>query len=298
MRSNRENFDERRGSWIWLPVFAGVALLYVPTYLDLYQDYWRSEQAAYGAVILAMVGWLFWRERAIFQQTTAMGSLPVGIAVLISGLLLYVLGRSQSVYQLDIASQIPVLLGVAMLLLGKAGVRRLWFPIVLLLFLVPVPGSILDQMLLPLKVWVSSIVDALLHMAGYPIARTGVVLVIGSYNLLIADACSGLNSMLALSGIGLLYVHVVGPSQRWMKIVLLLSILPIAFAANVIRVLLLVLVTYYQGDASGRAFHDQAGLLEIALAFGAFFLLDSTLERFAVHRRGTKQRRIAASHAI
>lgn len=297
MYSNREIVDERRGPEIWLPVLAGVALLYVPTYMDLYRDYWRSEQAAYGAVILAMVGWLFWRERAIFRQTEAMGSLPAGIAVLISGLLLYVLGRSQSVYQLDIASQIPVLLGVVMLLLGKAGVRRLWFPIVLLLFLVPVPGSILDQLLLPLKVWVSSIVDGVLHMAGYPIARTGVVLVIGSYNLLIADACSGLNSMLALSGIGLLYVHVAGPSQRWIKIVLLLTILPIAFVANIIRVLLLVLVTYYQGDAAGRAFHDQAGLLEIALAFGAFFLLDSMLERFAVHRRGTKQRRIAASHA-
>jgi exosortase len=135
-------------------------------------------------------------------------------------------------------------------------------------------------------------------MAGYPIARTGVVLVIDSYSLLIADACSGLNSMLALSGIGLLYVYLAGHSQRWMNAVLLLSILPIAFIANIIRVLLLVLVTYYEGDAAGRAFHDQAGVLEIALAFGGFFLLDHLMVRLENQHRGAQRRRVTASHAL
>jgi exosortase len=170
--------------------------------------------------------------------------------------------------------------------------------VLLLLFLMPIPGSILDQLLLPLKELVSRIVDNVLHAAGYPIARSGVVLMIDTYSLLIADACSGLNSMLALSGIGLLYVHLLGPRPRWMKVALLMSILPIAFFANVIRVMLLVLVTYYQGDAAGRAFHDQAGLLEIGLAFGGFFLLDHLLERVNDHRRGAKGRRITAGHAL
>jgi exosortase len=146
-----------------------------------------------------------------------------------------------------------------------------------LLFLVPVPGSVLDEVLLPLKQWVSQFVTWLLYCAGYPIARNGVVLTIGNYELLIADACSGLNSMLALSGIGLLYVYLAGHQSRWWNAVLLISVLPIAFAANILRVLSLVLITYYAGDRPGRWFHDKAGYLEILAAFACFFGFDHLL---------------------
>ena len=135
----------------------------------------------------------------------------------------------------------------------------------------------LDQVLLPLKGWVSATVDTTLHLLGYPIARDGVVLTIGAYSLLIADACSGLNSMVALSGIGLLYVYLAGHTSRAHNITLLLSILPIAFLANIIRVALLVLITYYRGESSGKAFHDHAGVLEVALAFGGLFAFDHLL---------------------
>jgi exosortase len=206
----------------------------------------------------------------------------LGIALLGFGLLLYVLGRSQTIHQLEVGSQIPVFAGIVCLMLGADGVRKLWFPILLLAFLVPIPGSILDQLLLPLKEWVSGVVDTTLHTLGYPIARNGVVLIIGSYSLLIADACSGLNSMVALSGIGLLYTYVAGHSNRWLNAALLLSILPIAFIANIIRVMILVLVTYYAGDAAGQAFHDRAGILEIALAFGGFFVFDHLIQRVSM----------------
>ena len=144
-------------------------------------------------------------------------------------------------------------------------------------FLIPVPGTLLDQLLLPLKQLVSAIVDNGLHALGYPIARNGVVLMIGPYDLLIADACSGLNSMVALSGMGLIYTYVVGRRSRWHNGLLLGSVLPVAFAANVIRVVGLLLVTYYFGDAAGRTFHSSAAWLEIALAFGGFFAVDHLL---------------------
>jgi exosortase len=142
---------------------------------------------------------------------------------------------------------------------------------------IPVPGSLADELLLPLKELVSRIVDDALFFAGYPIARNGVVLMIGPYSLLIADACSGLNSMIALSGIGLLYIHLAKATSRAQTIVLLASIFPIALLANIIRVLALVLITYYAGDGAGAAFHDGAGYLEIIFAFGAFLALDHVL---------------------
>lgn len=258
-------------------MLCGLAVLLIPSYIDVYTVFWRFERGAQSPIILALVVALVWRERAVLRRW-ALDSPPwAGIVLLAGGLVLYALARSQSVYSLEIAAQIPVLLAVVWLLWGRPGLRRLWFPIALIAFAVPIPGSLLDQLLMPLKDWVSASVDTLLHALGYPIARNGVLLMIGPYRLLIADACSGLNSMVALSGVGLLYVYLAAHRSRARNLVLLASILPIAFAANLLRVLLLVLITYYQGESAGRSFHDHAGLLEVLAAFGAFFALDALL---------------------
>lgn len=258
---------------------AAFVAMYLPVYADLYGIFWKEGGASHGPVILAFIAWLFWRKRAQFALSNVERLSGAGGALVATGVLLYLIGRSQSIYQLQVVSQIPLLLGIVQILLGRSGLQEHWFPILLLGFLVPVPGSILDQFLMPLKNCVSFIVDGALHMAGLPIARAGVVLIIGPYNLLIADACSGLNSIVALTGIGLLYVYVAGHTSRWHNALLLASVLPIAFAANVVRVAALVLITYYGGESAGNYFHDHAGVLEIAVAFGGFFLFDLALRR-------------------
>jgi exosortase B len=266
--------------WSWALVVVGLALLFVPTYVDLYRVFWKLELNAQGPIILAIILWLVWRQRAALRVDANAPAAP-GATLVAAGLLLYVLARSQSIYLFEVIAQIPILLGAVWLTMGREGLRRLWFPIALIVFLAPIPGSLLDQVLLPLKGWVSAVVDTTLHVFGHPIARDGVVLTIGSYSLLIADACSGLNSMVALSGIGLLYVYLAGHESRAHNVALLLSILPIAFLANIIRVILLVLITYYRGESSGKAFHDHAGLLEVAMAFGGFFAFDHLLMWFS-----------------
>jgi exosortase B len=282
----------RSGWWVLL----GLLALYVPTYFDLYATFWKSGRAVQGPVILAWVGWLIWRDRAGLAFRTS-GPVAAGAIVLfVFGLLCYALGRSQSFFQLEIGSQLPLLLGVAWATMGREGLRRLVLPIAFTVFLIPVPGTLLDSLLLPLKQLVSSIADNGLHALGYPIARNGVVLMIGRYDLLIADACSGLNSMVALSGMGLIYTYVVGRRSRWHNALLLLSVLPVAFAANVIRVVALLLITYYFGDAAGRAFHASAAWLEIALAFTGFFAVDHLLGALAAGR--TRSRAKAASPAL
>jgi exosortase B len=260
-----------RASWA---VLIGLLALYVPTYLDLYTIFWRTGRSIQGPVILIWVAWLLWRDRDTLHFRDTCEKSFTAVALFATGLLFYALGRSQALIQFEIASQIPVLLGMSWMLLGKKSLRTLIFPLAFTLFAIPVPGTLLDQILLPLKQLVSAIVDNGLHAVGYPIARNGVVLMIGQYDLLIADACSGLNSMVALTGLGLIYVYVVSRYSRWHNSLLLLSVLPVAFAANVIRVMALLLVTYYFGDGAGRAFHDSAAWLEIALAFVGFFAVD------------------------
>jgi exosortase B len=263
-----------RNAWWVLP---GLLALYVPTYFDLYETFWRSGRAVQGPVILAWIGWLVWRDRERLEVQAQPPFSAAAAALFGFGLLCYASGRSQSFFQLEIGSQIPLLAGVVWLTLGRDALRRLAVPIAFTIFLVPVPGTLLDQLLLPLKQWVSAIADNGLHALGYPIARNGVVLMIGRYDLLIADACSGLNSMVALSGLGLIYAYIAGRRSRGHNAFLLLSVLPVAFVANVIRVIALLLITYYYGDTAGRAFHSSAAWLEIALAFSGFFAVDRLL---------------------
>jgi exosortase B len=266
----------------WAPVLIGLLIMYVPTYIDLAQTFWKSEDNAHGPLILAVVLWLIWRRREVLLEPPIDARPLAGGLVLAFGLFLYVIGRSQQFFQPDAFSQIPVLLGIILALQGKKAFKALLFPIAFLVFSVPLPGSLLDAILLPLKQNVSGIVEHLLYWLGYPIARSGVILNIGPYQLLIADACSGLNSMIALSSVGLLFVYLMRNPSIVRNAILILLILPIAFLANVLRVMTLVLVTYHFGDAIGHSFHDIAGYAEIVFAFGAFFVVDWFLSRTAL----------------
>ena len=163
---------------------------------------------------------------------------------------------------------------------GWPALRAFWFPIVFVAFMVPLPGFFVDALTGPLKQHVSVIAEQILYAAGYPIARNGVMLTIGQYQLLVADACSGLNSMFSLSALGVLFMYVTARTSVLHNAIILASILPIAFAANIVRVVVLILITYHFGDAAGQGFlHGFAGIVLLLVALIVFILLDAILAR-------------------
>ncbi len=259
----------------WWPVLTGLMVLYLPTYYDLSQTVWTEEEYVHSPMVLIAGIWLFWRQREALlappQQTRpAAGGILLGV-----GLLLYAVGRSQEILLFEVGSQIPVLLGVLLIALGDNAVRKLWFPLFFLLFMIPVPSLLVDLMTGPLKQQISQLAEDTLYALGYPIARSGVVLTIGPYQLLVADACSGLHSMFSLSAMGLLYLYLLHYPSRLKNALLIASILPIAFFANVVRVIILVLVTYHFGDEAGQGFlHKFAGIILFAAALLMLFGLD------------------------
>src|SRR5687768_4017180 len=103
----------------WLPVAVGLAAMYVPTYVDLARGLWQQEAQAHGPIILVVVAWLVWRQRAALASDAAGRSAPLaGWAMLAFGLLLYVVGRSQGIALFEVGSHLPVLAGTILLLLG------------------------------------------------------------------------------------------------------------------------------------------------------------------------------------
>ncbi len=273
---------------LWWPVLLGLLALYLPTYYDLANGIWNTEEQAHGPIVLAVTLYLIWAQRAVFLSAPAgqgqgeVKTRPIlGWSLLVFGLLLYALGRSQEILLFEVGSQIPVLLGTLLVTLGTAPVRALWFALFFLLFMVPLPGFVVDAATGPLKQYVSVIAEQILYFFGYPIARSGVTLTVGPYQLLVADACSGLHSMFSLSAMGLLYLYLMGHKSWARNGILIASILPIAFFANIIRVMILVLVTYHLGDEAGQGFlHDFAGVLLFVVALLLLFALDGLLGFF------------------
>jgi exosortase len=274
-RTFRSESAHSRAWLAWLPVIAGVAILYLPAYRDLSSVNANTEGAAQVPVCVAIWIWLVWQKRTIFDIPDGpVPASPLGWLLIATAGLMYAVGRSQEFYQLEIGSQVPLFVGTVLILLGQPALRKLWFLPIFLLLLIPVPGSLLNDVLVPLKKVVSTIVADGLFACGLPIARDGVVLYIGGYQLLIADACSGLNSMIALTAIGCLYLYLREGKGWRANSILLAAVLPIAFVANLVRVTGLVLITYVWGETAGQRFHDFAGVAEIGVAFGGLFLVE------------------------
>ncbi|UUX96849.1 exosortase B [Aquabacterium sp. J223] len=263
-------------SWLWVAV--GLVVMYAPSYWDAAHGLWQSDDFGHGPIIVAVLAWLFWNKRAEIAAAPVERSGTLGWLLLSVGLFLYLIGRVFSASSLEFGSHLFVVPAVLLLLRGPTAVRVAWFPIFYLVFLAPLPASFVDLITGPLKSWISHIVVDLLYAAGYPIGRTGVMINIGPYQLLVADACSGLHSMFSLSALGTLYMYLMARKSWLHNAVMIASILPIAFAANIIRVIVLVLVTYHMGDEAGQGFlHGAAGMVLMVAALMFFFLLDSFL---------------------
>ena len=261
----------------WGLVGLGLAFLFIPTYLTLWNGVWQSEEQAHGPLILLVVVWLLWRDRAYLSGAQGR-DLIQGYLLLVGGLLFYVLGRSQEILIFEVGSQIPVLAGVILVMVGHGALRRVWFPLFFIVFMLPLPSFLVDALTGPLKREVSEVAEHVLYWLGYPIGRSGVVLTVGPYQLLVADACSGLHSMFSLSALGFLYLHLASHASRLRNIIIAAAILPIAFGANIVRVLLLIMVTYHFGDAAGQGFvHGFAGISLFIAALGALMGLDVVL---------------------
>lgn len=278
--ANRPDSIRSKFELSWVLVALGFAAMYVPTFVDLFNGLWSTDENAHGPIILAVSLWLLWDKwREVRGSLADARPAPaLGSALLFFGFVAYFIGRSQAIDTLEVASIIPVMIGLVLLMLGTAALRKLWFPFFFLIFMIPLPGVFVQMITVPLKTGVSYAAEHILYSMGYPIARTGVILVIGQYQLLVADACAGLHSLFTLEALGLLYMNLVRHKSWFRNLLLAILIIPISFCANVIRVIVLTLITYYFGDEAGQGFlHGFAGMVLFISALLLIIGVDSIL---------------------
>jgi exosortase B len=260
------------------PLWLGIAAMAIPTIIALGQGPWQEESGVHGIIVLVTGLWLVWRRQAELAAVEQPGNPLITGLLLAVALPVYMAGRAFEFISIETAALLLAMVAVAHQYMGVAALKLLWFPILYLGFVVPLPGWFLDTITMPLKELVSEIVTNGLAAVGYPVGRMGVTLYIGQYQLLVEDACAGLNSLVSLSAIGLFYVYLSRGSNPAYSLILLAMVIPIAVAANCVRVAALVLITYHLGNAMAQGYlHNFAGMVTFVSALLFIFALDGVL---------------------
>lgn len=270
---------------LWWPLLAGLLVLAVPTIITLAGDAWASETGAHGPIVLATGLWLLHHDGFRMPGGAAQGRWSAALPFLLGGLLAYIFGRAYDFISIEGFGLYLVFIAIVVRLAGLAVLRRHAFPLFYLALCLPPPGWVMTKLTAPLQVLVSWAAEGIVRVIGLPIAREGVVLHVAQYQLLVEDACAGLNSLFGLTAISLLYIFLAHRASLRHASILLLAIIPIAILANIIRVVGLILITYFFGDAAAQGFmHSTTGMVMFVLGLLLIIAFDQLLSRWLPKR--------------
>jgi exosortase len=263
-----------------------VGALFLPTFYKLCSFGWDNADYSHGPLILAASLWLLWRKREELAIAAVEGASADGVPfnlftllLLLFGSACYLTGAVHGSMAIESFSMVPLLLGAGGFLLGRRIFKALLFPVCFLLFLVPPPLALTDMLTSPLKMFVATASASLLKGIGYLVTRNGATIFMSDYSITVGDPCSGMRSLIALTSVGALYAHLL-QSSRIKKSVLFLSTVPISVLANIVRLMILCLITYHFGEAAAEGFlHKFSGFVLFVVSLGSLFLLDIVMHR-------------------
>lgn len=274
-----------------LLLLAGLVALVLPTLIFVASETWSSEQGAHGPIILMTGIWLLWSKWPSVRDSVRPPPAWKAALLAVPLLLVFPLVRVTHIVEVEGYVMYAAALAVVYALIGGEVMRKLAFPLIYFAFIFPPPETVIYALTMPLKVAISEASIALLKLFGYPIGGTGVTIQIGQYQLLVAAACSGLNSIVSLSALTIFYIYVRHSENLRYAAILLLAVVPVAIAANFIRVIILILLTYHAGEATAQGFlHDLAGITMFATALMLIFLFDFALQKVLNRRQARAAR--------
>ena len=265
----------RRLSPPWIMLLLGAVAMAVPTLIGISTVSWSTEQGAHGPIVLAIAIWLFARRWPAMRERAAPGNVLLGGLGLAFWLVVYVAARIIGSIVIESGALYGALVAVLYLLVGARAMRAAWFPIGYFLFVLPPPGSLVAEATQPLRLGISQWAVQVLSWLDYPVARSGLLIYVDQYTLEVKAACGGLNSMISLSAIGLFYAYILH-NANWRYCAILGGVaIVFAMAANFVRVLILILLTYHGGDNLAQGFlHGFAGMTMFAVALSGVIAFD------------------------
>ena len=249
--------------------------MYLPTLHDLATNVWVQTAHAHGPLVLLLAVWQASLRRDVLRAVSA--GPAGGMLLFLGGLLVYVVGRSQSLLLLEAGSAPLVLGGMVWALHGGAALRAMATPLLMLLFLIPLPGFVLDGIMDPLREIAAHIAAVLFAGTRYAAAAPAAHAADGS--LWLSPGMTGLDCLPGLAALGLLYIYLARPPALMRVTVLLASLLPVALLAAVAYTLALTLFVHYFGEAAGMAMDPGfSALLLLSVALVAWLGIDGLVQ--------------------
>lgn len=276
------------GTFPWQPLLWFGALLgigYAPVLSRLARQWMGDPDVGHGIFVPFVAGYIVWQRRREWMSLPISGSWW-GLLLIGWGALQLAIATLGAELFLARTAFLISLVGAILLAAGPAVVRALAFPLFLLIFMIPLPVLIFNQLTFPLQLLASRIAEGVLSLAGIPVIREGNVLELPSQKLSVVEACSGIRSLLSLSFLSLVYAYFFD-RRSWMRWVLLAAAVPIALVANAARVTLTGLISEYNRALAEGFFHSAEGWVMFMLALGMLVLVHQFISRAyaAAHNR-------------
>lgn len=256
-----------------------LVLLYWGVVPSMVQDWAQDENYSHGFLIPLISAYLLWERRQELAEASrdASGSW-LGFALCLGSLAVFAVGRAGAEQFLQRVSLVTFLFGAALWVWGWGMVRATWFPLAFLLFMVPLPYLIYDSVAFPLKLFAARLATESLFYLGVPVFREGNIIHLASQTLEVADACSGIRSLLSLAALGVVYAYFT-EAVTWKRLAIIASTVPIAIAANAFRVTGTGILTHYVSPKAAEGFfHTFSGWLVFVVAFVLLFAVGGLLK--------------------
>jgi len=254
-------------------VLAALAVwLYWSTVLHLVGQWWHDPNFSHGFFVPLFSAFVIWQERDRLVRMLPRPSW-FGAAILLAGLVVLIIGRLGAELFLDRSSMLLVLAGVLMLFAGWKLFRAVFFPWAFLLLMIPIPAIVLNQITFPLQLLASQVAATVLPVLGVPVLREGNVIYLAAMPLEVAEACSGIRSLMSLLTLAIIYGYLM-EKRLWVRWVLALASVPITVAANDVRIIGTgLLVQYWDPAAAEGYFHASWGLITFVISLVMFYAL-------------------------
>ena len=251
----------------WTAIVWFTALLILgsfPILKYLVETWATDEDVGHGFFVPVIAAWIAWQRR---DRILAMSFKPAwwGLGIMLWGAVQGYIGTLGAELFLQRTSVLILLVGLLLVIGGTALVRELAFPLLLLPFMIPLPTVIYNKITFPLQLFASWVAEGTLSFLGYPVYRDGNILELASQKLSVAEACSGIRSLMSLSFLSLVYSYFFD-TRVWMRWVLLAATIPIAILANAGRVTITGMLSEINPELAHGFFHELEGWVIFVIA--------------------------------
>lgn len=259
-------------------VFVLMVLLYAPVMIGLAGEWYHDDNYSHGFLIPLISGFLIWKKRARLKELINPSGDIGGVVLVMLGMAMFVLANAAAEYFTLRVSLVVTLFGLVWYLLGRKVATAAWFEILFLLFMIPLPYVLYYSLTFPMQLLATKVTVKLLNLIGMTAVRQGNIIHLPGYSLEVAEACSGLRSLISLLALGAVYARL---TQKGLprQIVLFASTIPIAVAANIFRVFFTAVGAYTISRELAEDFlHTLSGMMVFIVAFIMLFIFGAILK--------------------